>query len=159
MATDALRSDVRPLSTRLPRESSASVLQQVEAVLRPLASLKLTVALFAAAIFLVFVGTLAQTSADVWTVVSGYFRSWYYMGAAGSLLSEVVFSRHWSSAGWVLLSRRLYDRHLDGGQSVGRAWCAIQDSSHGHAALERVGGDCCRCGTYVGRDRDAARQR
>jgi hypothetical protein len=40
-----------------------------------LASLKLTVALFAAAIFLVFVGTLAQVDNDVWEVVRHtYFR-------------------------------------------------------------------------------------
>jgi ABC-type transport system involved in cytochrome c biogenesis permease subunit len=42
-----------------------------------LSSLKLTVALFAAAIFLVFVGTLAQVDNDVWEVVRHtYFRVW-----------------------------------------------------------------------------------
>ena len=35
-----------------------------------------TVVLFAMAIFLIFVGTLAQTSADVWVVVREYFRAW-----------------------------------------------------------------------------------
>jgi len=42
-----------------------------------LASLRLTVVLFAAAIFLVFVGTLAQVDNDVWEVVRHtYFRVW-----------------------------------------------------------------------------------
>ncbi len=47
------------------------------AVAAVLASLKLTVVLFAAAIFLVFVGTLAQVDNDVWEVVRHtYFRVW-----------------------------------------------------------------------------------
>ena len=40
----------------------------------PLASLKLTVALFAAAIFLVFAGTLAQKEVDVWDVIEYWFH-------------------------------------------------------------------------------------
>ena len=43
-------------------------------LLKPLASLKLTVALFAAAIFLVFAGTLAQKEVDVWDVIEYWFR-------------------------------------------------------------------------------------
>ncbi|MCL4204518.1 MAG: cytochrome c biogenesis protein CcsA [Pirellulaceae bacterium] len=38
--------------------------------------LKLAVALFAASIFLIFVGTVAQTRQDMWEVMSVYFRSW-----------------------------------------------------------------------------------
>jgi hypothetical protein len=45
--------------------------------LHGLASLRLTVALFALAIFLVFAGTLAQVDSNVWTVVAKYFRSFY----------------------------------------------------------------------------------
>ena len=44
-------------------------------LLKPLASLKLTVALFAMAIFVVFAGTLAQVDKDVWDVVHGIFRT------------------------------------------------------------------------------------
>lgn len=47
----------------------------VRQVLRPLASLKLTVALFAMAIFIVLAGTMAQVDKDIWQVVSEYFRS------------------------------------------------------------------------------------
>ncbi len=40
-----------------------------------LASLKLTVALFAMAMFLIFAGTLAQVEQGIWTVMRQYFRS------------------------------------------------------------------------------------
>ncbi|MEX2285824.1 MAG: cytochrome c biogenesis protein CcsA [Planctomycetaceae bacterium] len=46
----------------------------LRAVLAPLASLKLTVALFAMAIFIVFAGTFAQVDKDIWQVVDEYFR-------------------------------------------------------------------------------------
>src|SRR3989304_6381510 len=46
-------------------------------LLSALASLRLTVVLFALSIFLVFVGTLAQKDHDVWYVVEhAYFRVW-----------------------------------------------------------------------------------
>src|SRR5947207_734845 len=40
-----------------------------------LASLRLTVVLFALSMVLVFVGTLAQMDEGIWTVVNKYFRS------------------------------------------------------------------------------------
>ncbi len=43
-------------------------------LLKPLASLKLTVACFLAAIVIVLVGTLAQVNDDIWKVVDDYFR-------------------------------------------------------------------------------------
>jgi hypothetical protein len=46
-------------------------------LLRPLASLRLTVGLFALATMLVFCGTLAQVDAGIWTVVRTYFRTAY----------------------------------------------------------------------------------
>ncbi len=47
----------------------------IRSILRPLASLRLTVACFACAMVLIFAGTLAQVHEGVWTVVRGYFRS------------------------------------------------------------------------------------
>lgn len=47
----------------------------MQKVVQPLASLRLTVALFAAAMVLIFAGTLAQTEHGVWRVVESYFRS------------------------------------------------------------------------------------
>ena len=46
-------------------------------VLKPLASLRLTVFLFVVSIILVFMGTLAQKDFGNWTVVNRYFRSVY----------------------------------------------------------------------------------
>ena len=48
----------------------------LEKILRPLASLKLTIVLFALAIFIIFVGTLAQVDQDIWAVLRQYFRTW-----------------------------------------------------------------------------------
>lgn len=42
---------------------------------KPLASLRLTVVIFALSIFLIFAGTLAQVDEGIWTVVDRYFRS------------------------------------------------------------------------------------
>ncbi len=53
-----------------------AVLDLIAFAFRPWASLKLTVALFALAIILIFVGTLAQVTMDMWEVISLYFRSW-----------------------------------------------------------------------------------
>lgn len=44
-------------------------------IVKPLASLKLTVALFVLSILLVFFGTLAQIDEGIWTVVEKYFRN------------------------------------------------------------------------------------
>ena len=58
-----------PLNERpVPRWDGLGVL------LMPLASLKLTVAMFAASIFIVFAGTLAQVDHDIWYVIDEYFR-------------------------------------------------------------------------------------
>ncbi len=56
----------------------SSVRYYLMSLVTVLASLRLTVVLFAAAIFLVFVGTLAQVDNDVWEVVRHtYFRVWH----------------------------------------------------------------------------------
>lgn len=47
----------------------------IKKLLKPVASLKLTVVIFALSIFLIFAGTLAQVHAGIWTVVDQYFRS------------------------------------------------------------------------------------
>ncbi len=57
------------------RSADASrVWRVVAAVLTPLASLKLTVALFFLAMCIVLIGTLAQAELDTWQVVNDYFR-------------------------------------------------------------------------------------
>lgn len=42
-----------------------------------LASLQLTVVLFALAIFLIFASTLAQVEKDIWQVIDDYYRTWW----------------------------------------------------------------------------------
>ena len=64
----------RPMAARAP--AIASPLDLVNFVMKGLASLKLTVALMAFGIFVVFIGTLAQTQADIWQVVRDYFHAW-----------------------------------------------------------------------------------
>src|SRR5688500_12137215 len=48
----------------------------VNGFMQGLASLKLTVALMAYAIVVVYVGTVAQQNADIWEVVREYFHAW-----------------------------------------------------------------------------------
>jgi hypothetical protein len=45
-------------------------------IIKPFASLRLTVTLLSAAMFLIFAGTLAQVEHGIWTVVERYFRSY-----------------------------------------------------------------------------------
>lgn len=58
-----------------PRDKSRNT-NAVVAMLERLASLKLTVFLFALSIFLVLVGTLAQDKVGIWEVMQKYFRSY-----------------------------------------------------------------------------------
>jgi ABC-type transport system involved in cytochrome c biogenesis permease subunit len=57
------------------RAKTVSAHSKIAQALMPLASLKLTVALFAMAIFLIFAGTLAQVNHDIWEVMGQYFRT------------------------------------------------------------------------------------
>uniref|UniRef100_A0A7C2JYP1 Cytochrome C biogenesis protein n=1 Tax=Schlesneria paludicola TaxID=360056 RepID=A0A7C2JYP1_9PLAN len=50
----------------------------LNSMLAPLASLKLTVALFAMAIFIILAGTLAQVEKDIWQVIDEYFRNRWF---------------------------------------------------------------------------------
>lgn len=50
-------------------------LKPIKRVLKPFASLRLTVVLFALSMFLVFCGTLAQMDNGLWAILSGYFRA------------------------------------------------------------------------------------
>lgn len=60
-----------------PQTAESTVGRGLLACLKQLASLKITVSLLAMAIFIIFVGTLAQTQHDIWVVVRDYFRSWF----------------------------------------------------------------------------------
>ena len=62
------------LKDRSATESDIAVGPLVAKLMRPLASLKLTVALLSMATFLVLAGTMAQVNSDIWEVVEKYFR-------------------------------------------------------------------------------------
>ena len=71
-----------PLSSRSAAQRSASTAKSgaqtdvLHVALSALASLRLTVVLFALSVFLVFAGTVAQRFYDVWFPVNTMFRSW-----------------------------------------------------------------------------------
>lgn len=54
--------------------AQSNLWETIQKILTPLASLKLTVALFLASIFIVLAGTFAQVNDDIWTVIHDYFR-------------------------------------------------------------------------------------
>ncbi|MBC7821077.1 MAG: cytochrome c biogenesis protein ResB, partial [Planctomycetaceae bacterium] len=64
------------LNERVGNDSDISVGPVVAKLMRPLASLKLTVTLLSLAVVLVLAGTLAQVDKDIWQVVEEYFRCW-----------------------------------------------------------------------------------
>ena len=72
-STELGSADSRPR----PLASEFSLWEGVKTVLAPVASLKLTVILFALSIVLIFVGTLAQVDKDIWEVIGQYFRCWF----------------------------------------------------------------------------------
>ncbi|MCG8586047.1 MAG: cytochrome c biogenesis protein CcsA [Pirellulales bacterium] len=60
----------------LPNQPNTLTASKIrDCILKPLASLKLTVVLMAMAIFLVLAGTVAQVDRDIWFVVQEYFRT------------------------------------------------------------------------------------
>ncbi len=104
MATSDLappRSILRSANSRSQVSAAQFTFGRVFAVL---ASLRLTVVLFALSIFLIFVGTLAQKDHDVWQVVNDtYFRVWF------ARVDLQVFER------LVQLFRKSVDWKLQGG--------------------------------------------
>jgi hypothetical protein len=84
----AIQSGAPPLAPNskgsVPQSATESKLQRQEKPLliqglEYLASLRLTVVLFALSMLLVLWGTLAQQDAGVWTVVNKYFRAWFVL--------------------------------------------------------------------------------
>jgi len=68
--------------------------QALSLLLLPLASLRLTVVLFAISIILVLAGTLAQIDYDIWYVVANYFRCWIAW-----IELKIFFPRSWDVPG------------------------------------------------------------
>jgi hypothetical protein len=77
MASHVLPKNTPRLNDEVIRPSLRHQASIAEKVLRELASLKLTVALFAMAIFIIWAGTLAQKESGVWVAIGQYFRTWF----------------------------------------------------------------------------------
>ncbi|HBL46682.1 MAG TPA: hypothetical protein DDZ90_25165, partial [Planctomycetaceae bacterium] len=75
MATNTLPDQSNEPATLGSDSGSVHFNQTFLKFLTPLASLKLTVALFAMAIFIILAGTLAQVNKDIWVVIDEYFRT------------------------------------------------------------------------------------
>ncbi len=94
-------------------------------VLATLASLRLTVVLFALSILLIFVGTLAQKDHDVWFVVNdAYFRVWFAWVEFLTFerLAQIFFkSVEWNLAGGF---------YFPGGKLIGVALLANLAAAH-----------------------------
>jgi ABC-type transport system involved in cytochrome c biogenesis permease subunit len=106
--------------------STPSLYRQLRPVLLPLASLKLTVVLFALSIVLIMVGTLAQVEADIWDVVREYFRCWVFW--------MPVRVWHPLFAPYVDVSGEFWDRigiWFPGGFLIGTLMAANLLSAHG----------------------------
>ena len=110
MASDAIsKTHARPAAAAAQAPASPGSLLY-HWVLMPLASLRLTVVLFALAIFLVFAGTLAQVDKDMWDVLHDYFRAWFAWIDFQVLLPKSFFSGEapqvpggfWFPGGWLI---------------------------------------------------------
>jgi len=77
MATNALPSQSAKSANPPRGQEPPFILHLLLLVANSLASLRLTVALFAAAIVLVFAGTLAQVDKEIWQVMNEYFRTFF----------------------------------------------------------------------------------
>ena len=71
-----------PIFTAEPTQLEDPVWPVLKTLLQPLASLKLTVALFAMSIFIVLAGTLAQVEKEIWEVVDQSMNSSYCNAAS-----------------------------------------------------------------------------
>ena len=96
---DARESNALEMSVTKPAVRSVN---PILTALKTVASLKLTVSLFAISIILVFFGTVAQKNAGIWTVVDQYFWSWMVWIDVQLLLQfgQIFFSvpSHWSTS-------------------------------------------------------------
>ena len=105
-------------SQERPLRRSRPEISPIERVLHALASLKLTVALFAMAIFIIWAGTLAQKESGVWAGDRAIFS---HLVRLRRIQSVLLF--HGQAAGLdgrILFPRRTVDRLRDGCRTCSR---------------------------------------
>ena len=159
MATDILSNDVSTADEPPRPLRQLTTIPAIERILRPLASLKLTVTLFALAIFLVLAGTLAQTTHDIWWVLHHYFRAplaWIEL--------RVFFPPAWW-ADYPSLQNLTWAFPFPGGFTIGGlmalnllacAWIALPHASQRKPIVDWGGGDRGRLRHHLARDRRGA---
>lgn len=96
MATTELPTDIQTVTKLAAQDAKAGAAVSVRDLLLPLASLRLTVWLFAISMVLVLAGTLAQIDYDIWYVIKSYFRCWIAF-----IELKVFFPRDWTVPGVV----------------------------------------------------------
>lgn len=121
MATNILPRE--RFSTPISREQAADRPQTAlwRDVLAPMASLKITVVLFACSIFLILVGTLAQVDMDMWQVIDLYFRAWISW-----IDFQIFFPRSWFP-NWQNVPGGFW---FPGGATIGLALCINLIAAH-----------------------------
>ena len=112
-----------PLPERAKPKSRKTPLRRF---IEALASLKLTVALLAMSVVLVFCGTLAQLDHGIWAVVNSYFRSFFVL-----IPLYIFFPRHRSHLAFDCLSvpRRMGHRQPVARQPHRRPCHPLQEQS------------------------------
>ena len=95
------------LDTPAKTEPKTSLWNQIKYVLKPIASLQLTIVLFSMSLVLVFFGTLAQMNNGIWTVVDQYFWSkfvWIELDLVLKFLQVFFwFPKTWSLPSYVAI--------------------------------------------------------
>ena len=163
MATNALPGEIPPgarRTTAADADAGTIILWLLGLLLRFLASLRLTVVLFAMAIFIIFAGTFAQWQKDIWQVVDDYFRTPIAWIDFQIFFPPSFFPSQPQIPDWMvfLLSRRLVDRHADGRQPAGRARNSLQAAGPRHALGYRPGRHGCGHAGHLGHDRRGQQQ-
>jgi ABC-type transport system involved in cytochrome c biogenesis permease subunit len=92
MATDRLGNS-GPYAAQPVAGSSVDVAKIARGAVEFIASLKLTVALLAISIVIVFIGTLAQARKDMWDVIADYFDAWIAIVHIEDLLPPAWFPK------------------------------------------------------------------
>ena len=95
MATDLLTTDTGSPSDEARSPRPDAVWPTIKRILRPLASLKLTIVLFAMGIFIILAGTVAQVDNDISVVMHRYFRTWSFAW----IDFKMFFPRDWDVPG------------------------------------------------------------
>jgi|GEM_PF-483184 len=75
MATNALPNSTNSKTARRRKSKNLTMTDRVQAILTPLASLRLTVVLLAVAVFAIFIITLQQATHDMWEIKSQHYSS------------------------------------------------------------------------------------